>query len=261
MTSRPIDTSRPHSARMYDYYLGGKDSYPVDEEAAKRVISMVPEIRTVARANRSFMHRASLLLAQRGISQFLDIGTGIPTPPNLHQVVQGVNPSAKVVYVDNDPVVLRHAEALLRSTKEGQTRYVEADVRDPKEIIQGAKEILDFNEPIALSLVALLHFVPDEDNPDSIVNELLESIAPGSYIVLSHVTGDFDPAGWKKAVDLYRQSGVPAQVRSRREVSRFFTGLDLVEPGVQVVTQWHPDSDEVLSGDQVSLYVGVAQKT
>ncbi|MFF4713080.1 SAM-dependent methyltransferase [Streptomyces eurythermus] len=260
MTSKPIDTSRPHPARMYDYYLGGKDSYPVDEEAAERVISFLPAIRIAARTNRSFMNRAARLLAERGVTQFLDIGTGIPTEPNLHQVVQAVNPQARVVYVDNDPIVLRHAEALLRSTPEGATKYIEADVREPEKIIGSAKEILDFEEPVALSLVALLHFVSDEYRPYELVNDLLAPLPSGSFLMLSHVTGDFDPAGWAKAVDIYRKSGVPAQVRSRDEVARFFTGLDLIDPGVQVVTDWHPEPDQEFADEQVPLYVGVARK-
>lgn len=260
MTLKPIDTSRPHPARMYDYYLGGKDSYPVDEEAAERVIEFLPAIRTAARTNRSFMNRAARLLAARGVNQFLDIGTGIPTEPNLHQVVQAVNPQSRVVYVDNDPVVLRHAEALLRSTSEGATKYIEADVREPEKIIEAAKEILNFEEPVALSLVALLHFVSDEFGPYDLVNDLLAPLPSGSFLMLSHVTGDFDSAGWAKAVEIYRKSGIPAQVRSRDEFARFFTGLDLIDPGVQVVTNWHPEPDQEFADDQVPLYVGVAQK-
>ncbi|MEV7192327.1 SAM-dependent methyltransferase [Streptomyces sp. NPDC093510] len=261
MNLKPIDTSRPHSARMYDYYLGGKDSYPIDEQAAKHVISLVPEIRTVARANRSFMHRASRLLATRGIHQFLDIGTGIPTEPNLHQVVQSVNRSARIVYVDHDPIVLRHAEALLRSTPEGQTRYVEADVLEPEAIIDAARETLDLEKPVALSLVALLHFVPDDKKPYEIVRKLLGALAPGSYLTLSHVTGDFNPQGWAKAVDIYRQSGVPAQVRSRDEFTDFFEGLILTEPGVETVTRWRPETDRGPDDDEIALYVGVARKS
>ncbi|WP_181794833.1 SAM-dependent methyltransferase [Streptomyces sp. WELS2] len=260
MTLKPIDTSRPHPARMYDYYLGGKDSYPVDEEAAERVISFLPAIRAAARTNRSFMNRAVRLLAERGVHQFLDVGTGIPTEPNLHQVVQAVNPRSHVVYVDNDPIVLRHAEALLSSTPEGATKYIEADVREPDKIIEGAREILDFEQPIALSLVALLHFVSDEFRPYDLVSELMAPLPSGSFLVLSHVTGDFDPAGWGKAVEIYRKSGIPAQVRSREEVTRFFPGLDLIDPGVQVVTDWHPEPDQEFAGEQVPLYVGVAQK-
>ncbi|KUN17581.1 methyltransferase [Streptomyces corchorusii] len=260
MMLKPIDTSRPHPARMYDYYLGGKDSYPVDEEAAEQVISFLPAIRIAARTNRSFMNRAARLLADRGVTQFLDIGTGIPTEPNLHQVVQAVNPESRVVYVDNDPVVLRHAEALLRSAREGATKYIEADVREPEKIIEGAKEILNFKEPVALSLVAILHFVSDEYGPYELVNDLLAPLSSGSFLMLSHVTGDFDAVGWAKAVEIYRKSGVPAQVRSREEVAQFFTGLDLLEPGVQIVTDWHPEPGLEFADEQVPLYVGVARK-
>ncbi|WP_405749329.1 SAM-dependent methyltransferase [Streptomyces sp. NBC_01411] len=260
MTLDPIDTSRPHPARMYDYYLGGKDSYSVDEEAAEKVISFLPAIRTAARTNRNFMNRAARLLADRGVNQFLDIGTGIPTEPNLHQVVQAVNPQSRVVYVDNDPIVLRHAEALLRSTPEGATKYIQADVREPEKIIEGARDIINLDEPVALSLVALLHFVSDEYRPYDLVDELLAPLPSGSFLVLSHVTGDFDAASWDRAVEIYRKSGVPAQVRSRDEFRRFFTGLDLIDPGVQVVTNWHPESDQEFDDDQVPLYVGVARK-
>jgi hypothetical protein len=244
---------------MYDYYLGGKDYYPVDEVAAEQVISLQPDARNIARANRGFMHRASRMLAERGVRQFLDIGTGIPTEPNLHQIVQGITPGARTVYVDNDPIVLRHAEALLRSTSEGQNKYIEADVRDPKKIIEAAREILDFDQPVALSMVALLHFISDEHNAHGLLRELLAPLSSGSYVMLSHVTGDFDPKTWEKIIDVYRQGGVTAQARSRQEFAQFFEGLELVQPGVAVATQWHPESEE-RSIRHVDLYVGVGQK-
>ncbi|WP_405884536.1 SAM-dependent methyltransferase [Streptomyces sp. NBC_01136] len=261
MTLRPIDTSRPHPARMYDYYLGGKDSYPVDEEAAEQAISLFPGIKVAARTNRHFMHRASQLLAGHGIRQFLDIGTGIPTEPNLHQVVQAINPAAHVVYVDNDPIVLRHAEALLRSTPEGSTKYIEADVRDPGKIIDSAREILSFDEPIALSMVALLHFVSDEYGPYELVDKLLAPLPVGSYLMLSHVTGDFEPEVWDRIVGIYRKSGIPAQVRSRDEFARFFDGLELLDPGIEVATRWRPEPDLEINDERVPVYVGVARKT
>jgi S-adenosyl methyltransferase len=255
----PINTSQPHPARMYDYYLDGKDSYPVDWEAAERVISLFPDIGTAARVNRGFMHRASRLMAHRGIRQFLDIGTGIPTAPNLHQVVQEIAPAARVVYVDNDPIVLRHAEALLRSTPEGLTQYIEADAREPEKIIEGAKEILDFDQPIALSMVALLHFLSDEYKPYELVKGMVDALPSGSHLVLSHVTGDFAPETWDKIVAIYRDSGVPAQVRSRAEFTRFFDELELIDPGVEVATGWHPEPTQE-TRTQVPLYVGVARK-
>ncbi|MEU6535287.1 SAM-dependent methyltransferase [Streptomyces sp. NPDC047000] len=260
LTPPPIDTSKPHPARMYDYYLGGKDNYPVDSEAAERVISLFPEIGSGARVNRGFMNRACRLLAERGIRQFLDIGTGIPTAPNLHQVVQEIAPGARVVYVDNDPIVLRHAEALLRSTPDGVTRYIEADAREPGRIIEEARKVLDFEQPIALSMVALLHFLSDEHRPHDLVKGFLAALPPGSHLVLSHVTGDFAPETWDKIVGIYRDSGVPAQVRSRAEFARFFEGLELLEPGVQVATDWYPEPGRGPHDGRVPLYVGVARK-
>ncbi|WOX16401.1 SAM-dependent methyltransferase [Streptomyces sp. N50] len=256
-----VDTGKPQSARMYDYFLGGKDNYPVDWEAAEKVISLFPAVRQMARVNRDFMHRASRLLAERGISQFLDIGTGIPTRPNLHQVVQAINPRARVVYADNDPIVLRHAEALLHSTPEGSTTYVQADVREPGKILAAAREQLDFEQPIAVSLVALLHLVADEDDPRRIVGELLDSLTSGSYLALSHATGDFDPETWARVVEVYRKGGSPAQVRSRAEFTRFFEGLELVAPGIELAAAWHPEPGaQPGEADRIPLYVGVARK-
>ncbi|TVL89428.1 SAM-dependent methyltransferase [Streptomyces sp. SAJ15] len=261
-----IDTSRPHPARMYDYYLGGKDHYEVDLQAAAHVLEVYPGIKTCARTNRSFMHRATRwLAAEAGIRQFLDIGTGIPTEPNLHQVAQQVAPDARIVYTDNDPIVLTHAQALLRSTPQGRTAYIQADVREPGRIMSAPElgDTLDLSQPIALSLNALLHFVPDEFKPYEIVQRMLEPLAPGSYLVLSHCTPDFDPATWEKVVEIYRQGGIPAQVRSRKEVEEFFTGLELVEPGVEVPHRWKPDAEAAaatVTDAEVSFWAGVARK-
>lgn len=255
-----IDTGKPHSARMYDYFLGGKDNYPVDAAAADQVISLFPAVRDMARTNRAFMQRASRLLAERGVRQFLDIGTGIPTEPNLHQIVQGIAPEARVVYADNDPIVLRHAEALLHSTREGRTTYVHGDVREPGKIITAARETLDFTRPIALSLVALLHLVADADEPRRIVRELLEPLPPGSHVILSHATGDFDPDTWERVVEVYRRGGTAAQVRSRAEFTGFFEGLEPVDPGVVLAAEWHPGLGEPEGGAEIPLYVGVGRK-
>ncbi|MFS8201326.1 SAM-dependent methyltransferase [Streptomyces sp. CWNU-52B] len=255
-----IDTSKAQSARMYDYFLGGKDNYPVDWEAAEKVISFFPAVEEMARANRDFMHRAARLLAERGIRQFLDIGTGIPTEPNLHQIVQDIRPDARVVYADNDPIVLRHAEALLHSRPEGRTAYIQADAREPAGILAAARDVLDFERPVALSLVALLHLVADEDEPHRIVGELLTSLAPGSYVALSHATGDFDPETWERVVEVYRKGGTAAQVRSRDEFSRFFEGLELIAPGVELAELWHPEPGQPHGrGERIPLYVGVAR--
>ncbi|MGA4843885.1 SAM-dependent methyltransferase [Streptomyces sp. G45] len=260
--SDAIDTSKPHPARMYDWYLGGKDSYPVDWEAAAQVKSFFPDVDKLARVNRRFMHHASRLLAERGLRQFLDVGTGIPTEPNLHQIVQAVSPDASVVYVDYDPIVLRHAEALLRSTPEGRTTYLQADVREPQKIIEGAREVLDFDRPIVLSLIALLHFLSDEHyQPQGLVRQLLDPLPLGSYLMLSHATGDFDPEAWQRIVELHHRNGMYGQVRSYQQFCEFFTGLDLIEPGVTLATDWAPG----IVGDDATdaplpLYVGVARK-
>ncbi|MEU7716749.1 SAM-dependent methyltransferase [Streptomyces tibetensis] len=264
-TARDIDTSRPHSARMYDYYLGGKDHFEVDKLAAERVAEAYPAIFVCARENRAFMHRATRVLArEHGIRQWLDIGTGIPTEPNLHQVAQSVVPDARVVYADNDPLVLKYAERLMRSTSEGRTTYIEADVNDPQSLLNAPElaEILDLEQPVALSLNALMHFVTDAQDPYGIVRRLLDVLPSGSALALSHCTPDFDPATWQKVTDIYTTAGTPVQFRSREEVTRFFDGLDLLEPGVTVGHRWRPDPAE---GDaptdaEVSLWTGVGIK-
>ncbi|MBP0457232.1 SAM-dependent methyltransferase [Streptomyces montanisoli] len=249
-----IDTSRPHPARIYDYLLGGKDNYPVDQAVAER---LPVEARNGAAANRAFMRRGVEWTARTGIDQFLDVGTGIPTEPNLHQIVQGVNPTCRIVYVDNDPIVLRHAEALLVSRPEGRTAYVQSDVLDPEAVLEQARETLDFERPVALSLIALLHFVPDDRDPYAIVRTLLEPLAPGSCLILSHLSMDrLTPE--QDRTEEYRNAGIDLRPRTHAEVLRFFDGLDLVEPGL--VPCWHKDSprpeDADLPGAD-SAYAGV----
>lgn len=260
-----IDTSKPHPARMYDYYLGGKDHYEVDREAASRVMDIYPHIGVCARTNRTFMHRATRQLVAAGVRQFVDIGTGIPTEPNLHQVAQSAAPESRVVYADNDPIVLAHAQALLRSSPEGATAYIPADVREPERILESTelRQTLDMDRPLALSLNALLHFVPDEYEPYQIVRTLVDALPSGSFLVLTHCTPDFAPEVWERVLDVYRQGGIPVQVRGHAEVRRFFDGLDLLEPGVEVPHRWRPDAtstDPGVTDAQVSLYVGVARK-
>ncbi|ASQ92459.1 SAM-dependent methyltransferase [Streptomyces sp. 11-1-2] len=268
----PLNQGRPHSARMYDYFLGGKDNYVADREAAAKVLTLWPGVMIAARTNRAWMHRAiRFLAAERGIRQFLDIGTGIPTRPNLHEVAQGIAPDARVVYVDNDPIVLAHAQALLKSSPEGRTAYVHGDITEPGNILASPDltEVLDLSRPVALSLVSLLHFVPDEWGPYEIVQRLVDALAPGSFLVLSHITPDFDPEATQKTVQVYRSGGISGQIRTRDEVERFFTGLELAEPGLEVPHRWRTDlaetDSQVETGDvtdeEVSFWAGVAQKS
>ncbi|GHH61312.1 MULTISPECIES: SAM-dependent methyltransferase [Streptomyces] len=250
-----IVTDRAHPARVYDWLLGGKDNYPVDEAVGEQ---LPPEARDAARQNRQFMHRAAAWLAAQGIDQFLDIGTGIPTEPNLHQIVQGIVPTAKVVYADNDPIVLRHAEALLVSRPGGVTDYIEADVRQPQGIVEHAQRILDFSRPIALSLIALMHFVPDEQDAHAIVRDLVATLPPGSYLVLSHAASDLYPELAAQVTAEYAKGGIRLGFRTRAEVERFFDGLDLVPPGLVTATEWAPSGKEQ-EAEGSGIYVGVAR--
>ncbi|MEG3631445.1 SAM-dependent methyltransferase [Streptomyces poriticola] len=256
--SRPpvIDTSRAHPARVYDWLLGGKDNYPVDEAVGEK---LPPEARTGARQNRAFMHRAAAHLAACGVDQFLDIGAGIPTEPNLHQIVQRTVPAARVVYADNDPIVLRHAEALLVSHPDGATDYVHADVREPEAIVRHAGQVLDLGRPVALSLIALLHFVPDEQDAHGIVRELVGALAPGSHLVLTHATADLFPDLAEQAVTQYARAGIHLAFRSRAEVARFFDGLELLPPGLVTTTEWHAPDQQPPAPDDSGIYAAVAR--
>ncbi|MFH8926459.1 SAM-dependent methyltransferase [Streptomyces pristinaespiralis] len=259
-----IDTSRPHPARVYDWFLGGKDNYPVDEELGRQIMGVDGTARHVARTNRWFMQRVTRWLAgEAGIRQFLDIGTGIPTEPNLHQVAQGIAPDARIVYTDNDPIVLIHAEALLRSSREGITDYVQADVREPGRILDQARKNLDLTRPVALSLVALTHFLGDEDRPYDLVARLVDALPSGSYLVLSQLTADFDPVAVGRGVAMYAAGGVTLAPRTKDEIARFFDGLDTVDPGLVQLTDWHPELAVGESVDEkavISLYGAVARK-
>ncbi|MGC9540339.1 SAM-dependent methyltransferase [Streptomyces sp. UG1] len=251
-----IDAGKPHPARMYDWYLGGKDNHPVDEAMGKQMLALDPRVPVMARVNRAFMHRSTRWLAQQGVRQFLDIGTGIPTEPNLHQVAQRIAPDARVVYCDNDPIVLAHAAALLRGTQEGATEYLQADVRDPGAIVEGARKVLDFSRPVALSLIALLHFVSDEDGARELVRRLMAELPSGSYLVITHATADFTPEESKAATEKLKAAGVTLALRSREDFTRFFEGLELVPPGVQVPHQWHPDLGEPVPGQDDGVIPG-----
>lgn len=251
----PIDTSRPHSARVYDSLLGGKDNYPVDQEVAEH---LPIEAKIGARQNRAFMNRATAWLAGEGVGQFLDIGTGIPTAPNLHQIAQEINPAARVVYCDNDPIVLRHAEALLISSPQGATDYVPADVREPATIVEAARRILDFERPVALSLLGLLHFLPDGDDPHGIIRTLVGALHPGSYVVLSQGASDVNPERGEEGAAEYGKGGIQLALRTRAEFARFFEGLDVVEPGLVTAPEWFR-GQPAPQPEESGLYVAVAR--
>ncbi|MFJ8865125.1 SAM-dependent methyltransferase [Streptomyces sp. NPDC102473] len=258
-----IDTSRPHPARMYDWFLGGKDNYPVDEAMGRQMLAVEPGVPVMAKVNRAFMHRATRWLTDNGIRQFLDIGTGIPTEPNLHQVAQQAAPDTRVVYCDNDPIVLAHAGALLKGTDEGAIDYVQADARDVDAILERAGKTLDFSRPVALSMIALLHFVSDEDGAYELVDRLTGVLAPGSHVVISHVTADLHPAEARKVDEMYKANTLTLAPRTRDQFSRFFDGLELVEPGIVAGEAWHPELGEPVPGqdDIISAgYVAVGRK-
>ncbi|MBF6169773.1 SAM-dependent methyltransferase [Streptomyces gardneri] len=256
-----------HPARMYDYFLGGKDFYEADRAAAEQALREFPAVRLTARTNREFMRHVTGFLVGQGVRQFLDIGTGIPTEPNLHQVAQGLAPESRVVYVDNDPVVLAHARALLVSTPEGRTAYIQADAADPAAILAAPQlqATLDLSQPVAVSLMAVLHFVPGDVY--DVVNTLMASLVPGSYLAMSHVTTDFDagsddPEGMARLLQVYADRGIPVRPRTRGEVARFFQHLELVDPGVEVIHRWRTGGIQPpRSHDKkVSLYGAVGRK-
>ncbi|AGL18284.1 hypothetical protein L083_4774 [Actinoplanes sp. N902-109] len=256
MPDPDLHTDRPHPARVYDYLLGGSVNFPADRESARRGMRNNPDSLIPPRENRLFLRRAVRFLAARGVSQFLDIGTGIPSPPYVHHIAQEADPGARVLYVDNDPIVLAHSRELLT----GGTEYLAADLRDGDTIRAAARRHLDLDRPVALLLVAILHFIGDEDDPHGIVRGLLAGLAPGSYLVLSHLTGDFRPDVWAHVTEVYRRQGVTMRVRPRTEIERFFTGLELVDPGLAIVSAWRPDDDPPAPTDaQVSVYGGVAK--
>jgi hypothetical protein len=238
-----FDTSVAHQARIYNYWLGGKDNYAADRAAAEAVIQMYPDAAKAARANRAFLARVVRYLAEEaGIRQFLDTGTGIPTANNTHEVAQAVAPESRIVYVDNDPVVLAHARALLTSSPEGTTEYLDADLRDTQKILEQAAQTLDFSRPVAVTLLAILHVIGNDDDPYLLVDTLMGEVPAGSYLALSHVASDTEPPEKVAKIrnrlnQLMHQQITP---RSHAEVSRFFQGLELVDPGVVLVQDWRP---------------------
>jgi hypothetical protein len=257
-----IDTSRPHPARMYDYYLGGRDNYEVDREAAERVLQIAPDARPSAHANRAFMRRAVRTVAEAGIRQIIDIGTGIPTAPNTHEVARKVAPDVRVAYVDNDPIVATHAGARLTNT--GNAGFVLADVREPAAVLEHpvVRELVDFDRPVALMLVAVLHFIRDEEDPAGIIATLAKELAPGSHLILTHATGDFHQHVDGDAAAVYQNSTASLTVRSHEQILPFFEGFDLIEPGLVQVPLWRPDGPppDVDELRRIGFYGGVGVK-
>jgi hypothetical protein len=262
---RDIDTSRPHPARMYDYYIGGKNHFAADRRTADKALAKWPAGRTGLRENRKFLGRAVRYLAEEaGIRQFLDIGSGLPATDNVHEVAQRFAPAARVVYVDNDPLVLAHARALLVGLPEGRTAYVQADLREPASILShpATRETLDFGRPVALMLVAVLHFLREADKPEKVVETLLDALPPGSYLAASHMTLEHDPDAVGGGQRIYLDAGIPMHARDSDEFARLaFGGLEVVPPGVVLVSEWRPDaSGPRPTPAEVSCYGGIGRK-
>jgi S-adenosyl methyltransferase len=248
--SPKIDSSVAHSARIWNYWLGGKDHYPVDRRVGDQILEMFPHIAYLARADRAFLGRAvRYLVSEAGIRQFLDIGTGLPTADNTHQVAQRIVPECRIVYVDNDPLVLTHARALLIGTPEGATDYLDADLRDPDKIVQEAAGTLDFSQPVAVMLLGILHHISDDSEAYAVVDRLLDAVPSGSYLVIAHSTNQITGAAMDEAVEHWNQFGKPPMMlRTPQAIARFFDRLELLEPGVVSTSRWRPDPAETSSG-------------
>jgi O-methyltransferase involved in polyketide biosynthesis len=261
MPSGQFNTSVAHPARVYAYWLSGKDHFPADRKAAEEVIRLRPQVVAGARANRAFLARVvRYLAADRGVRQFLDLGTGLPCPDNTHEVAQQVAAESRVVYVDNDPLVLTHARALLTSTPPGACDYIEADLRDTSAILAGAAHTLDLTRPVAVLALAVLHFIPDTDDPTGIVARMAGALAPGSFIAVSHLTTDFAPDQVAAAVTAYNtQASTAVTPRTHAQVTALLGGLPLVAPGVVPVTQWRPPVAGLPHRMTADLYAGLAR--
>jgi hypothetical protein len=258
----PFDTNKAHMARVYDFWLDGKDNFAADRAVAEQVAAAYPDIRLAVRAQRSFLARAvHFLVTQAGIRQFLDIGTGLPSANNTHQVAQAAAPESRVVYVDNDPIVLNHARALLTSSPEGATAYIDADLRATGSILEQAAAVLDFGQPVAVMLLGILQGIPDTDEPGAIIATLMDAVPSGSYLALTQIAADVSVSEVAEGVQRYNeQAARPVAARTLAEVSRFFTGLELVEPGVVQVHRWQPGTGDLGNARNLAIYAGVARK-
>ncbi len=258
----PFDTSRPHMARVYDFWLGGKDNFAADRAVAEQVAAAYPDVRVAVRAQRMFLARAvHFLVTEAGIRQFLDIGTGLPSASNTHQVAQEAAPEARVVYVDNDPIVLSHARALLTSSPEGATAYLDADLRATGTILERAAGVLDFGQPIAVMLLGILQGFPGQEEPGAIIARLMDAVPPGSYLAISQIAGDVATEEVAEGVQRYnQQAAAPVAARTHAEVRQFFAGLDLVDPGVVQVHRWQAGAGDPGHDRELAIYAGVARK-
>ena len=256
-----IDTGVAHIARVYDYWLGGKDNFAVDREIGDKVLQIHPETALSVRANRAFLARSVRYLAREaGIRQFLDVGTGLPSANNTHEVAQAIAPDSKVVYVDNDPIVLAHARALMTSSRQGETGYLDADIKDPQDILAGAAELIDFTRPVAVMLVAVLHMLRDDEAPGDVVEGFMAAVPAGSFLVISHLASDVQRETMAEMGRRLNESMTQQfTMRTHAQVTRFFDGLTLVEPGVVLTHEWRQDSAETAASPGV-LWAGVARK-
>ncbi len=258
-----VDIGRPSAARSYDYLLGGSHNFAVDREAARRAIEAMPDVALQARVNRAFLHRVVRYLVGTGVRQFLDIGSGIPTVGNVHEIAQSMTSQARVVYVDIDPVAVAHSGQLLAGNDGAAA--IQEDLRRPDSILSHpqVRALLDFDQPVAVLLVAILHYCMDEDDPFGTVTRLREALSPGSYLVVAHPTDESRPQEWAKMMEQSRQMSIPLAVRSRAEIGRFLAGFDLVEPGLVWAPQWHPESSDDVGEhpERMSVLVGVGRKT
>jgi hypothetical protein len=260
--SPKIDTTVAHTARIWNYWLGGKDNYPVDRQVGDQIRGLHPGIGDYARADRVFLGRAVRYLSEEaGIRQFLDIGTGLPTVDNTHEVAQRVAPESRIVYVDNDPLVLAHAQALLTSSPEGATDYLDADLHDPDHILEQAAKTLDFTRPVALNLLGVVIFIENDEETYGIVRRLMDALPPGSHLVLSHTITSPAMPDVDAAVAFWNEHGTPKLTqRTPEQITRFFDGLELLEPGVVSCSRWRPEATPWGEPEEVAMYGGVARK-
>ncbi|MEY9890220.1 O-methyltransferase involved in polyketide biosynthesis [Catenulispora sp. MAP5-51] len=256
-----IDTSVAHIARVYDFFLGGKDNFPADREAAARILKGNPGMRDTCREQREYLRRAVRFLAGAGIRQFIDIGTGLPTQENTHEVAQKIAPDARIAYIDNDPIVLAHARVLMADQDHGRTVFIHADARDPGKLLADPEltDVIDFTQPVAVLMIGILHFLPDNENPGELISTLMDAVPPGSYLAISHGTPDFAPAIGDAVQAAYQASSMPCRVRTSAEVMALLKDVELVDPGLVLLAEWRPDGP-VPDNRQRITYAAVGRK-